>query len=434
MIEENHWATNDNLYPKNITLSTGEKLRCRKVEFVLRYYVPNKHKDPEAYAHHLLFMFYPFRNEDELKVTQSHSYSAKLQEPEVINIINENKRQIEPFCDLVDEAYLNFRSDLPPNWDSFAQQENEDVNNDTFQESNCEQEENDNNVNQNCEMSEPSPQNIINQAQVNIMLNDDDISQKIRSLNMKQRQVFDYIYSWARSFIISKSSKQKQVPVKPFRLFLSGGGGCGKSHLIKTVHGAVSKLFLIQSGCPDKPRILVLAPTGVAAININGTTIHSALHIPCRGKLMPLSGENLAELRNKYSEVKMIIIDEISMVSGKLLYQVHKRLNEIFSPLQDVPFGGKSILVCGDFYQLPPVVGKPVFMFNDTETSEGFLMLDLWHKFKMIELTEIMRQKGDIDFIKLLNKIRIGTVDDKVDNMLRPCFLQQADKCYPYGA
>ena len=84
----------------------------------------------------------------------------------------------------------------------------------------------------------------------------------------------------------------------------------------------------------------MLAPTGVAAISINGTTIHSGVNIPCCGKLMSLSDKNRAELRNKYSDVQIVIIDEISMVSGKLLYQIHKRLNEIFSLQQDIPFDG----------------------------------------------------------------------------------------------
>ena len=164
--------------------------------------------------------------------------------------------------------------------------------------------------------------------------------------------------------------------------------------------------FTYQNGSPDKPRVLVVAPTGVSVININGTTIHSGLNIPCRSKLMPLSDKNCAELRNKYSEVQIVIIDEISMVSGKLLYQIHKRLNEIFNPQQDIPFGGKSVLICRDLYQLPPVQAKPVLMFNETKTSEGFLML-LWHKFKLAELIEIMCQKGDTMVIELLNKIRV---------------------------
>ena len=81
----------------------------------------------------------------------------------------------------------------------------------------------------------------------------------------------------------------------------------------------------------------MLAPTGVAAININVTTIHSGLNMSCGSKLMPLSDKNHVELRDKNSEVQIVIIDEISMMSGKLLFQIHKRLNEIFSQQQDIP-------------------------------------------------------------------------------------------------
>ena len=198
--------------------------------------------------------------------------------------------------------------------------------------------------------------------------------------------------------------------------------------MIKTIYHSVSKLSFYQSGSSVKPRVLVLAPTGVSAININGTTIYSSLNIPCRGKLMPFSDENRAELRNKYSGVQIVIIDEISMVSGKLLYQIHKRLNEIFSQQQDISFGGKSVLVCRDLYQLPPVQAKPVFMFNETEASEGFLMIDLLHKFKMAELTEIMRQKSESVFTDLLNRIRIYAVDLSVDYILKSRFAQQSER------
>ena len=94
-------------------------------------------------------------------------------------------------------------------------------------------------------------------------------------------------------------------------------------------------------------------------------------------KLLPLNDKNKVELRNKYSEEELLIIDEISTVSSKLFYQVHKRMNEIFCPGQDFPFGGKSVLVCGDLYQLPPARAKPVFTFNETETMEGFISSDL---------------------------------------------------------
>ena len=69
----------------------------------------------------------------------------------------------------------------------------------------------------------------------------------------------------------------------------------------------------------------MLLPTGVTAINKNETTLRLCLNISCRRKLMPLSEKNCAELKNKYSEVQIVIIDEISMVSSKLLYQIPQR-------------------------------------------------------------------------------------------------------------
>ena len=76
-------------------LLSGEKLHCRKVELVLRYYIPNKFEDAEGYTHHLLFMFYTFCDESELKVGQPQLYSSKLSKPEVLEIINKNKNLVE---------------------------------------------------------------------------------------------------------------------------------------------------------------------------------------------------------------------------------------------------------------------------------------------------------------------------------------------------
>ena len=89
-----------------------------------------------------------------------------------------------------------------------------------------------------------------------------------------QRNVFDAVYSWARNYVKSRSSKI-QYEVEPVRLFITGGGGCGKSNLVRAIYQAVTKSLMYNGGDPDKPRVLLLAPTGVAAVNIDGTTIHS---------------------------------------------------------------------------------------------------------------------------------------------------------------
>ena len=99
-------------------------------------------------------------------------------------------------------------------------------------------------------------------------------------------------------------------------------------------------------------------PTGVAGININGNTKHSALYMPCRSKLLPLNDTNEAEPRNKYSEVELVTIDEISMASSTLFYQVHKRMIEIFYLGQDFLFAGKSgvffVEICITYHQSVP--------------------------------------------------------------------------------
>ena len=108
--------------------------------------------------------------------------------------------------------------------------------------------------------------------------------------------------------------------IKPFHIFLAGGAGVGKSHLIKTIFMSIIKLLSFKGGDPEKPRILISAPTGVADTNIDGTTIHTALGTNVRHKLYPLNYRQRGNLRNKFSEIKLIITDEIFMVSSVLFY------------------------------------------------------------------------------------------------------------------
>ena len=257
------------------------------------------------------------------------------------------------------------------------------------------------------------------------ILSDDEINSKIRSRNLKQWQIFDFIHNWEKFHVKVKSGKTKKQSTS-FHLFLSGIGGCGKSHLIQTIFHAVSKVFLYRSGEPSKPRFLLLAPTGVAAININGNAIHPDLHIPYRGKILPLNDASKAELRNKYSEVELVIIDEISMVSRKLFYQVHK----IFCSAQDFPFGRKSVIICGDMYQLPPVRAKPVFIFNETETMEEFISSDIWRKFRLAELDQVTRQDDEM-FINLLNKIQVGQTYQNTEHVIKSRFIDKDNTSCP---
>ena len=106
----------------------------------------------------------------------------------------------------------------------------------------------------------------------------------------------------------------------------------------------------------DNPKVLPMAPTGSAAININVPNIPVGEF----GKnLLSLSYKIRSTLRNWLSHLKFIIVDEISMVSNNLLYYIHLRRNEIFVTADTEPFAGLIILAVGDFFQLSPVGGLP---------------------------------------------------------------------------
>lgn len=81
----------------------------------------NQYKNPEAYTYHLLFMFYPFCNNEMLKAGEQNSFCANLKKTGVINIINENKTLVPQFGKSLDEGFLNFQSDLLPSWNSLIQ-------------------------------------------------------------------------------------------------------------------------------------------------------------------------------------------------------------------------------------------------------------------------------------------------------------------------
>ena len=98
ILEEIEKELSPNSLPKSIPLmSSKEKLKLRKKKCVLRYHVPNKETKLEAYSHHMLFMFYPFRSENELNSTPSRTYSEKLAKQEVLQIVNQNKQTCEPY-------------------------------------------------------------------------------------------------------------------------------------------------------------------------------------------------------------------------------------------------------------------------------------------------------------------------------------------------
>lgn len=188
-------------------------------------------------------------------------------------------------------------------------------------------------------------------------------------------------------------------------LFLTGKAGTGKS------------TFLRYVAKHTKKKHVILAPTGIAAINAGGSTLHSFFHLPFHPllptdarysnrnmrKTLKYSGDHIKLLR----EVDLIIIDEISMVRADIIDFID-RLLRVFNKRMHEPFGGKQLLLVGDIFQLEPVLKEDERrLVQPFYPSSYFFSAKVWQEMQLvsIELRKVYRQ-NDTAFINILDRIR----------------------------
>lgn len=214
-------------------------------------------------------------------------------------------------------------------------------------------------------------------------------------------------------------------------IFLTGKAGTGKTTFLKYLKEHAAK------------NTIVAAPTGVAAINAGGVTLHSLFHLPFHPFLPTNTGkqELLSKIRyNKQRlqllrKMEVLIIDEVSMVRCDVMDAIDTILRSVRFQ-HNVPFGGVQLLLIGDLFQLPPVAQNhewavlneyynSTFFFDSKAIQEQMPLL--------IELTTIYRQKEE-QFVKLLNKVRNNQLDEDALEMLNerfiPGFQPDADETY----
>lgn len=186
-------------------------------------------------------------------------------------------------------------------------------------------------------------------------------------------------------------------------IFITGRAGTGKSTLLNYFRNTTKK------------KAVILAPTGVAAINVGGQTIHSFFHFKPDVTLAAIKKKKSAakEKTSIYKKLTAIVIDEVSMVRADLLDCVDKflRLN---GPNSKRPFGGVQMILIGDLYQLPPVVtSRERDIFQSYYSSPYFFSAKILEQLDMefVELEKVYRQK-DNEFIRLLNAIRNNSITD----------------------
>lgn len=181
-------------------------------------------------------------------------------------------------------------------------------------------------------------------------------------------------------------------------LFITGRAGTGKSTLLQVFRNTTKK------------RVVVLAPTGIAALNVRGQTIHSFFGFPPR-----LLNKSEIEKRKNfriYVNIDMIIIDEISMVRADIIDNIDYFLR--INRNVNAPFGGVQMIFFGDLFQLPPVVSTPFekeYFRTTYPTPYFFSAVAIHHiELKMVELLHVYRQE-ERNFINLLDNIRLNSLD-----------------------
>ena len=164
---------------------------------------------------------------------------------------------------------------------------------------------------------------------------------------------------------------------------MTGGGGVGKSLIIKTISEYANRFLKFPNQRTYQPSIMLTASTGIAAVPINGTTLHTGFSIPTSCAPLSKSSKQLQQLQNKFDFLKIVVVDEISMVAQTLFSTLDQNLRKIMR--SDEPFGGVSILAVGDFCQLPPIMGGPVYSIPSTKSLEVFAP-NMWtENFKIYE-------------------------------------------------
>ena len=200
-------------------------------------------------------------------------------------------------------------------------------------------------------------------------------------------------------------------------IYLTGAAGTGKTTLIERVK---DECLL---------RKMVVAPTGVAALNIGGSTINSAFRIGF-DTFPEITKSKDPRFNKLLKKLEVLIIDEVSMVRAPMLDAISQTLK--IHRGNDEPFGGVSVLACGDLFQLPPVVKeyeeKIIF---DRYDSIYFFSAHSFKEFiqpKFFELTKSFRQEDDSDFYDLLNNIRLGEdLENTINSFNRTCFSPESE-------
>ena len=234
----------------------------------------------------------------------------------------------------------------------------------------------------------------------------EQLKKAVEGLSPDQLAVYESFTENVEHFYQHKTKSCSCGKFEPLRLFVSGFGGSGKSHLIRVLMA----YQFIRSEIKKEPcHFLLGAPTGIASHNIGGMTLHSMWNLPVNhgnskknsnGEYRKLRSGQINKMRANYKHACGLIVDEVSMISNRMLMAINLRMNEVVGSKNHEAFGGIPTVMFGDLFQLEPVNGCQPFIPLSSSVAQkmfgGFPCApNLWEIFQFRQLNTNHRQQGE---------------------------------------
>ncbi|KAG5666208.1 hypothetical protein PVAND_017645 [Polypedilum vanderplanki] len=375
-------------------------IKLRRKPKIIRYVRYNLHEDEVNYYREMCMLYVPWRNED--AEIENQNCEKKFKENEELIKTNYDKyHAIQLDLEHLEEIARQIQLDRNA-------EDNEEAENAAS-----------------AELIDPDFQNvydfednIVPNAAVEMGLEAPGVDATVTKYQVpnliRDNEYFDLcdsLNTLQRDFLMHLISEFKQPSHLPVYYFISGGAGVGKSRLINAIYQSIMRIYRSEPGPVDSNEILLVAYTGMAAHNIGGITAHSAFNLTAnKGSTdVGMSHDKANTMACQLQRLKLIIIDEISMLSAEYMNQISSNLKQVFRSQQE--FAGRSVIVVGDFYQLRPIGGSFAFKPRNSNLRDSLTVLcdnPQWRLFKLFELTEIMRQKDDHRFAQALSRLAVG--------------------------
>ena len=291
----------------------------------------------------------------------------------------------------------------------------------------------------------------------------EQLNEAVAGLSPDQLAVYKSFVENVEHYYQHKTKNCSCGKFEPLRLFVSGFGGSGKSHLIRIL---MAYQFIRSEVKKEPCHFLLGAPTGIASHNIGGMTLHSMWNLPVNhGNSKKISNEEYRKLtsgqinkmRANYKHACGLIVDEVSMISNRMLMAINLRMNEVVGSIKShEAFGGIPTVMFGDLFQLEPVNGCQPFIPLSSSVAQkmfgGFPCApNLWEVFQFRQLNTNHRQQGEennewrntLDHarygmlsasdIKYLNQRMIDTSGCKLQKDYLDCYVEKFLECEEEG-